>query len=224
VIDASNLVQSTISALYDIKTALSAAQEVINSYTQIANQVTQIANQVKNLQQFDANYAAQLVGLNTSITGTLQHARGVSFQLGQATTDFDALYPRVASNLSGPDVQQMRLQWVQQRREAAQVGIQVQSITEALRSLSTSVTRLLHQAASTQGNLDISQVQAQQTGVTQSILLQQMQIAAGNGRAAAVREAEDATLEEARVRDLEAATQPTPRYAGGRGRLSQWRW
>jgi type IV secretion system protein TrbJ len=231
VIDAGNIVQSTISAIADVQSALSAAEEVYNSYTQIANQYTQIANQVRqiahevqNLQHFSGSSIPHLLGISANITSTLGQAQGVSFRLSQATAQFDALYPTVTAALSAAEVTTMRLQWVRERRHAAATGVQVQAITQSLQGMATSVSQLLSQAGAARGNLDVSQIQAQQTGLTQGLLMQIQQVLAGNGRIEAQRQAEDATLQEATMQEIATATQPLPAYTGAQGRLMQYHW
>jgi hypothetical protein len=139
---------------------------------------------VKNLQHFDLDDTQRLLSLGNAITGTLRQAQGVSFELAQATRQFDTLYPRLQQQLSAAQIMTMRLEWLTQRRQAASVGIQVQSITQDLQTMYTQVGNLLTSAATAQGNLDINQIQAQQQGITQGILLQTQQLMAGSARAA----------------------------------------
>ncbi len=224
VIDAADVVQNTMTAVNSVKTAVNTAQQVVNEYNMIRNQVDQIANQVKNLQHFDLNETQRLLSLGNAITGTLRQAQGVSFELAQATRQFDTLYPRIQQQLSAAQIMSMRLQWLEQRRQAAAVGIQVQSVTQNLQDMSTQVGTLLTSAATAQGNLDINQIQAQQQGITQGILLQTQQMQAGNARALSQQQAEDAVLDATALQAMDHAMTPLPDYAGGRGALMHFRW
>lgn len=118
----------------------------------------------------------------------------------------------------------MRLEWLTQRRQAASVGIQVQSITQDLQGMYTEVGNLLTSAATAQGNLDINQIQAQQQGITQGILLQTQQLMAGSARATTQQQAEEAVLEAAALQAQQQAMTPIPDYQGGRGNMWHFRW
>jgi P-type conjugative transfer protein TrbJ len=224
VIDLSNLVQSTTTAINSVQTAANTARQVVNTYTQIRNQVTQINNQLKNLERLDFNAVSALLHVTSSMVGTLREARGVSFELDRAIAEFDRLYPRVQEVLSAGEVLAMRRQWAGQRRDAAATAVQVQAVTQSLESMYTSLSQLLNRAAAAQGNLDVNQVQAQQNGVTQTLLMHIQQVLAGNGRVLAQQQAEDATLQEAALREIEAATRTDTPYTGARGRLATYRW
>jgi P-type conjugative transfer protein TrbJ len=224
VFDASTFAQSLISAYNDVQTAINTAQEVANTYTMIRNQVTQISHQVQNLERLDVNTVSVLLNLASSMVGTLRQAQGVSFELDRALAEFDRLYPRVQAVLSAGEVLAMRRQWTGQRRDAAATAIQVQAVTQSLESMYSSLSQLLHKAATAQGNLDVNQVQAQQNGVTQTLLMQIQQVLAGNGRVLAQQQAEEATLQDAALREIEAATRPETPYTGARGRLATYRW
>jgi len=224
VIDGSNLLQNTMTAFNSVKTAVNTAQQVVNEYTMIRNQIDQIANQVKNLQHFDLDDTQRLLSLGNAITGTLRQAQGVSFELAQATRQFDTLYPRLQQQMSAAQILTMRLEWLTQRRQAASVGIQVQSITQDLQNMYTQVGTLLTSAATAQGNLDINQIQAQQQGITQGILLQTQQLMAGSARAATQQQAEEAVLEAAALHAQQQAMTPIPDYQGGRGKMWHFSW
>ena len=224
VIDLSNLVQSTTTAINSVQTAANTARQVVNTYTQIRNQVTQINHQLQNLERLDINAITTVLDLTSGVVGTLRQARGVSFELDQALAQFDRLYPRVQEVLSAGQVITMRRHWAGQRRDAAATAVQVQAVTQSLESMYASLSQLLQRATTAQGNLDINQVQAQQNGITQTLLMQIQQILAGNGRVLAQQQAEDATLQDAALREIEAATRTDTPYTGARGRLATYRW
>ena len=231
VVDAGNIVQSTISAIADVETAIQAAMEVVNQYTQIANEYTQIynqakqiANQLQNLEKFDGNSISQLLQVSTQIATTLGQAQGVGFDLSQATAQFDQLYPKVEAVMEAGKLLTMRQQWVQHRRSAAATGMQVQAVSQHLQSMATNLSQLLSKASATTGNLQIQQVQAQQTGLTQAMLMQIQQILAGNGRLDAQRGAEEAAMQDAVLKEIDKAFAPLPPYKGGNGKLMHYKW
>lgn len=231
VIDAGNIVQSTISAIADVETAIQAAMEVVNQYTQIANEYTQIYNQgqqiyhqLKNLEKFDGNSISQLLHVSTQIATTLGQAQGVGFDLSQATAQFDALYPKVEAAMEAGKLLTMRQQWVQHRRSAASTGMQVQAVSQNLQTMATNLSDLLGKASSASGNLQIQQVRAQQEGLTQAMLMQIQQLLAGNGRLDAQRTAQEATVEDMTLKEIDKAFAPLPAYTGGQGKLMHYKW
>lgn len=208
----------------NVKSAIAEAQQVVNTYTQIQNQVRQIQHQVTNLQRFDLNYVTHLLNLGGIISGVLKQARGISYDLDSAVAEFDRLYPAIQGAVAHGRMLQFRLDWATQRQQAAQVGMQVQAVTSSLDQTYTKLCELLNQAVAAKGNLDINQIQAQQQGVTQGILLQIQQQLAGNARGATSREAEDAALTSATLHALEQAGQPEERYTGTKGSLTTYSW
>ncbi len=231
VVDAGNIVQSTISAIADVETAIQAAMEVVNQYTQIANEYTQIynqakqiANQLQNLEKFDGNSISQLLQVSTQIATTLGQAQGVGFDLSQATAQFDQLYPKVEAVMEAGKLLTMRQQWVQHRRSAASTGMQVQAVSQNLQSMATNLSQLLSKASGATGNLQIQQVQAQQQGLTQAMLMQIQQLLAGNGRLDAQRGAQEAAVEEESLKQIDKAFKPMPEYTGGNGKLMHYKW
>jgi type IV secretion system protein TrbJ len=231
VIDAGNIVQSTISAIADVESAIQEALAVINQYTQIANeytqianQVQQIANQVKNLEQFSGTSISQLLHVSTQISTTLGQATGVGFDLSQATAQFDQLYAQGQALMNTAAIVTKRQQWMQHRRDAAATAMKVQAVSQNLHTMATNLSQLLTNASGATGNLQIQQVQAQQTGLTQAMLMQIQQILAGNGRLDAQRGAEEAAVQDATLKAIEAATAPGVPYTGANGKLMTYRW
>jgi P-type conjugative transfer protein TrbJ len=231
VIDASNLVQTTITAYNSVQTAVNTAREVANTYQQIRNQyeqirnqVTQIENQARNLQRFDLTSVDAVLGMGQSIVGVLNTAQGVSFQLDQARAQFEQVYPQVRHVLSPRDALRYQAQWAAHLRQAAATGAEIQALTQDVQTTYGRLCALLQSAAAAQGNLDISQIHAQLLGVLGAQILKMQQIEAGNGRITAQAYAQDAALQEATVRAIEAAAVPTAAYTQARGRLITYRY
>ena len=126
--------------------------------------------------------------------------------------------------MTAGDVLSTRRQWVAHRRNAATTGMQVQAISQHLQTMATQVSQLLSQAKTTGGNLAIQQVRAQQEGLTQTLLMQMQQLLAGNGRLDAQRGAEEAAVQDATLKAIEAATAPGVPYTGANGKLMTYRW
>lgn len=190
----------------------------------IRHQIQSLEYAARNLTRFDINMVEDIFQLARGTVGTLRRAQGVSFQLNTATTQFDVLYKQVPANVSSPQITTRRLQWVTQRRHAAQTAVQVQAIMEPLEQNYAKLCDLLNSGAATQGNLDSAQVIIQQNGLSHGTLLQMQQQMAGSSRIQAIQQAEDASLQEMQLREIEAATQPLPTYTGQQGRLVNYRW
>ncbi len=205
VIDAAAIVQATITAFNSLRQVQQGVQQVTNQYTQIKNQLAQLQNQATNLTRFPATYSQDLLGLGNRLTGTLATTQGLSFQLSQATAQFDRLYPRATTLMASGDFRTLRQQWQTQRLEASRTAVQVQAITQDLTAMTARVTTLTTAAAQAQGNLDTAQVRAQQNGLTQTILLQQMQMQAAAARAASQKDAEHAIVESQQMHAIEQA-------------------
>src|SRR6266581_5434446 len=110
VIDAADIAQNTTTALNSSKQVYNSSQQVINEYNEIRNQIEQIANQVKNLQRIPKglNFLDDITMFGNKIDGLMSQATGISFELTQATGQFDRLYRQAASVTSTADVLALR--------------------------------------------------------------------------------------------------------------------
>jgi P-type conjugative transfer protein TrbJ len=222
--DALNLVQNTFSAVADVEAAANTAQSVLNEYEMIKHQVEQITYAVQNLQRLDLNYVNEIFAAGRSIVNTLRRAKGVSFDLNRSMTEFDRLYVQLGSTATSGQLFQQQLQWATTRRQAAATAVQVQSVTSVLTEQYGQLCDILNRGVAVQGNLDAQQLQIQQQGLSQGILLQQMQIQAGNARGQALAEAEQAAAREAAIQAMQQATPELPTYTENRGRFANYRW
>lgn len=210
-----------------IQQVANSAEQVVQETETAKNTVTMIANQVKNLQRMPAGtnvfdfvdrYAGQLQGI-------LATTNGLSFTTNQAMTRFNALYTQAASAGDGANaLGNWRKQMASSRLEASATAVQLQSIrtnaTDTLNRLGT----ILNSVWQGQGNLDVSQVHAQQAALqTQTQQWQQAMEAAG-GRVQVQRDAEEAALEVRRQELLEAQSAPLESYTSTRQELPQYRW
>jgi P-type conjugative transfer protein TrbJ len=231
VIDLSNLLQSTTTAINSVTRVAQGAAAYARQAQQLYAQYQSMAYQVQNLQRLDANSVAGILTLSQSVATSLQGVRGMSYEVDAALRHFDALYPklaRTAGDLSGvlATAESLALQrrMQQARFDAAQAVVQISAVSGALERVNAEATQLLHRATAAAGAHDLGQVQAAQAGLTQGMLMRVEQQLAVANRLQAHRAAEEITLEDARLRALEAAAVPTPAYTQARGRLVTYRY
>src|ERR1043166_6211217 len=93
VLDAGNLVQNTTTALSMLKQVQTSAQQLIAEYNLVRNTITQIENQVKNLQRIPKglSYIDDISLFGSRLSGLMATANGISFQLDQATRQFEQI-------------------------------------------------------------------------------------------------------------------------------------
>jgi P-type conjugative transfer protein TrbJ len=231
VLDVSNLAQSTITAINSVTRVAQAASSYARQAQQLSAQYQSMAYQVQNLQRLDAGSVSAIVHLSSSVATSLQGMRGMSYEVDAALREFDALYPqlaRTAGDLSGvlATAESLALQrrMQQTRFDAAQAVVQMSAVSGALERVNAEATQLLQRASASAGAHDLGQVQAAQAGLTQGQLMRVEQQLAVANRLQAHRAAEEITLEDARLRALEAAAVPTPAYTQARGRLVTYRY
>src|SRR5215831_15122774 len=205
VIDITNIVQSTISAANSVKIAADTAQQVINTYNVILNQIKQIENQVKNLQRMPQglNFTDDMRLLGSKVTGLLGQANTVSFELDQATKQFDTLYRQAATVASTGDILALRQQMLGARMEASGMAVQMQSVRQNLTDVYTRLCNLLNGSWGASGNLDSQQIAAQQQALVLSTLQQTQALQATAARLEAQRQAEEVVLEQLRLKHLQ---------------------
>jgi P-type conjugative transfer protein TrbJ len=198
VIDPTNLVQNTLTALRTLQTTLNQATQIANELTMITHQVkqlaneatmltnqgTQIANQVKELTSLPTSILGDLMGSLQQYTDTLKNADGLTYQLSDLTTQFNRLYPTFGRPaVSSSTLVAQTAQWTQQVRSALQGAMQVQSVIEKLTAQRTQVGTALTASQAAVGNLQVSQASNQLLGVLAEQLASLQQIIAASGRA-----------------------------------------
>jgi P-type conjugative transfer protein TrbJ len=227
VLDGSNLVQNTVTAFNSVATAANTAnayirqgQQLINEYNIILRQISQLETMVKNLQRLPEglNFFQTVQAYGSKLTSLLGQANALSYQLDQATKDFQKLYVEVDAVSQG-DLRRVQKRFLDARMQASGVSVQVQSIQTNVGDMFTRLCSLLDGSWRAQGNLDSHQLAAQQQAL-QTTTLQQLQVLQATAyRLQAQRQAEDAALEKLRLKVLDQFTAPVPDYIGGGGFL-----
>lgn len=226
VADAANLVQTTLTALSTAASYVRQGEQVINEYNLIRNQIVQIEHEVTNLQRLPEglNMLETIGAYGNKVTGVLARANAVSYELDQATSDFEKLYMRTAAITTAQDIYTLRQQLLTAKLQASGMSVQMTAVRTNLSDVYTRVCNLLNGAWTAKGNLDSQQMAAQQ----QALLLHSQQMAqamlATQGRLQAQQAAEDAVLEQMRLKMLQEATAPVAPYTDAKGKLPVYRW
>jgi hypothetical protein len=187
----------------------------------IGNQVAQIQQGIKNLQYYGSNYGPTLIGYANQLSQKLGQAQQIGYQLNTSVAQLNTLYPRITASMTNPQtLATLQAQWAGLLREAAQTGVQVQSIQSQTQQLLTQISAVMTDASRTQGNLDVQQTAVQMQGLLGTqIAGVEGQMAAGN-RIIAIQAMQQAAMDEAKLQAIQQATGTAmASYAGGQGKL-----
>lgn len=230
VTDAAALTQRTVIWIQEaarwVQSLSNQAQQIEQTYNVIVNQVRQIENQVKNLQRLPKglNFMDDIRLYSGQITGILSTANALSFQLDQATKDFERLYKDTQTLLSPQQLLQTRQQMLAGRREMAGMAVQVQSIQTNMTDVYTRLCNLLSGSFAAIGNLDSQQIAAQQRGLQAYQTQQTQAMAATIQRLEAMHQAEEVWLEQQRLLALQGAMGRVETTVAPQGKLPDPHW
>lgn len=186
VIDPTNLVQNSLTALRTLQTTVNQATQIANEVRMIANQVQQLANEARNLASLPTSLLGDIQGQLRGYTATLSQAQGLSFQLRSIAPQFEQLYATFGQPArSSAGLLQQASQWTQQLREASAAAMQVQSVWERLTGQQTRLQTALTASDNAGGNLQVSQATNQLLGVLAEQQASLQQILAASSRAEA---------------------------------------
>jgi type IV secretion system protein TrbJ len=186
VIDPTNLIQNTFTALRTLQTTINQATQIANEVRMITNQVQQLANEARNLAALPTSLLGDLQGQLRGYTTTLSQAQGLSFQLSSLAPQFEHLYATFGQPArSSATLLQQATQWTQQLRQASTAAMQVQSVWERLSGQQTQLQTALTASDTASGNLQVSQATNHLLGVMAEQQASLQQILAASGRAEA---------------------------------------
>lgn len=209
VIDATNLVQNTL-------TAVRTLEQINNQVRQLQNQAQSLINQARNLESLPFNVVNQL---RTNLATTQQliaQAQGLAFQVQSMDQQFARLYPeQYAATVSGNQMYQDAHQRWQNTLQGLQTSMRMQAqVSQNVTQDESVLTDLVGQSQSATGALQAMQATNQLLALQakQSIQTQQLQLT--QGRAASLELARQAAaIEQGRVirqRFLGTGTPYTP--------------
>ena len=182
VVDSTNLVQNTISALHSIQTTL-------NQITQISHQVQSLANEAQNLQSMPPTVASGVITEYTAQFGKLvtamQSINGIAQNVATLTAQYNATYPNSAlaqGPLSNANIMAQLTAWLNQSRSVYQGAYNTQAqVIASLPADTANVQTLLQTSGSSQGALGAIQAGNQLNGqIAAQLMKMNSQMAATN--------------------------------------------
>ena len=182
VVDSTNLVQNTISALHSIQTTL-------NQITQISHQVQSLANEAQNLQSMPPSVASGVITEYTAQFGKLvtamQSINGIAQNVATLTAQYNATYPNSAlaqGPLSNANIMAQLTAWLNQSRSVYQGAYNTQAqVIASLPADTANVQTLLQTSGSSQGALGAIQAGNQLNGqIAAQLMKMNSQMAATN--------------------------------------------
>ncbi|OZI30012.1 P-type conjugative transfer protein TrbJ [Bordetella genomosp. 10] len=209
VIDATNLVQNTM-------TATRTLEQINNQVRQLQNQAQSLINQGRNLESLPFNVVGRLQSTLATTQQLIAQAQGLAFQVQSMDQQFAQLYPQqYAATVSGNQMYQDAHQRWQNTLNGLQTAMQMQAqVSQNVTTDQGVLTDLVGQSQSATGALQAQQATNQLLALQakQSIQTQQLQLT--QGRAASLELARQAAaVEQGRVitqRFLGTGTTYTP--------------
>lgn len=164
VIDPTNLIQTTVTALNSVKEVANQAKSLVNEATQIANQIKQLENDVTNLTQIPLHMSNELHDVLTQYQEVMSQVQGLSYDYHSIRDQFERLFsaPRSGQPVSLPSY---TAQLMTQIRQASGQAVQAQAILQRLASQRSAMKRALAASESARGNLEVQQASNQLSGV-----------------------------------------------------------
>ena len=191
VIDAQNLVETTLQAAR-------ALQQINNQVQALQNQVTMIGNQVRNLTSLNYSSLTGMTNDLTQIGNLMNQAQGISFNVQSVNTLYTQYYPQSYGNGAGiPQlVSDAQMRW-QNAHDAFQQTMLVQSqITQTVQSDTAKLAGLVNASQGAVGGLQAQQAANQLLALSIKQQLQVQSLLAAQGRAQALKDANELEAEE----------------------------
>jgi P-type conjugative transfer protein TrbJ len=191
VIDIANLTQNVLTAAREL-------EQINNQIQSLQNEAVMLENMARNLSNLNVS---QLGGITDDLQqiGTLMNqAQGISFDIQSVQAAFQQLYPQQYG--TGTSIPQL-LSAAQTRWQNAQSAFQqtmlVQSqIAQTVQSDTAKLAALVDASQGAEGNLQVSQATNQLLALSIKQQLQVQTLMAAQGRAEALKDANEAQAEE----------------------------
>ena len=190
VIDVKNLAETTLQAAR-------ALQQINNQVQALQNQVTMIGNQVRNLTSLNYSSLTGMTNDLTQIGNLMNEAQGIGFNVQSVDTLFTQYYPQSYGN--GAAIAQLvsdaQTRW-QNARSAFQQTMLVQSqIAQTVQTDTAKLAGLVNASQGAVGSLQAQQAANQLLALSVKQQLQVQTLMAAQGRAEAVKDANEAEAE-----------------------------
>lgn len=191
VIDASNLIQNTM-------TAARALEQITNQVQQLQNQAIMLDNMARNLQSLNYSSLDSLMSTMSRISSLMDQAQGIAFNVSATQTAFAQQYPQqyasaVTSNQLLADAHHRWLNSMNAFQQTMTVQAQVATNVEADTG---TLSDLVNQSQGAAGSLQAQQAANQLTALAIKQQLQVQSLMAAQYRAQAVEAARKAESEE----------------------------
>jgi len=180
VIDPTNLVQNTL-------TAVRTLEQINNQIQQLQNQAQSLINQGRNLASLPFNVVNRLRSTLANTEQLISQAQGLAFQVQSMDQQFAQLYPQqYAATVSGNQMYQDAHQRWQNTLNGLQTAMQMQAqVSQNVTADQSVLTDLVGQSQSATGALQAMQATNQLLALQakQSIQTQQLQLTQGRATA-----------------------------------------
>ncbi|MFU7019318.1 P-type conjugative transfer protein TrbJ [Pseudomonas aeruginosa] len=180
VIDPTNLVQNTL-------TAIRTMEMIENQINQLHNEAQMLANQGRNLASLPFNVVNRLRSTLATTERLISQAQGLAFEVQSMNTEFARLYPeQYAATVSGNQMYQDARQRWQNTMGGLQTAMQVQAqVSQNLSDDEGVLSDLVSRSQSATGALQAMQATNQLLALQakQSIQAQQLQLTQGRATA-----------------------------------------
>lgn len=181
VIDATNLVQNTM-------TAARTLEQINNQILQLQNEAQMLINERRNLTSLNFSSLAQLRATLASIDGLIQQAQGLAFNVSQLDADFARLYPNsYTASISGSQMAvDAQTRW-QNSVDALHTAMRLQAqAVQNFPSDESTLSNLVNQSQSAVGQLQATQATNQLLALQAKQAMQEQQLRITQDRAAAL--------------------------------------
>lgn len=203
VIDPTNLIQNTL-------TALRTLEMTNNQLSQLQNETRMLLNQAQHLASLDFNVVNRLRLSIARSERLLAQAQGLAYEVTRLDQEFARLYPeQYVQTITATQLAQQRLERWSQQRQGLHTALRMQGqVAQNLDVDQTILTDLVAQSQSAVGSLQASQATNQLLALQAKQAIQAQQMALTQNRAMALDQARQ-------VADEQEAREQRRRFMGG---------
>jgi len=191
VVDPTNLVQNTLTAVRTLEMSN-------NQLNQLQNETQMLLNQARHLATLDFNVVSRLRSSIANSDRLLARARGMAYELSRLDQEFARLYPTgYARTLTGEQLaMQSQARWGHER-EGIHTALRMQAqLSQSLDGDQAALTDLLAQSQSAVGTLQANQATNQLLALRAKQAIQAQQLALAQSRSISIEQARQVTAEQ----------------------------
>jgi P-type conjugative transfer protein TrbJ len=195
VVDPTNLIQNTMTALNTLKSTVNEATQIANQVTSLAHEVTMLDNEALNLAKLPLSLVSAFHSLMGDYASTLQQAQGIAYDVQQAMTQFDHLYTNGITGFGPGQLLAQARSWSTQVQAASRTAVAAQSLLKRLASQQSQIGSALSASEGAVGELQATQAGNELLGTIASQQASLQQIIAASARVQASLAAEHAAAD-----------------------------